>query len=310
MATDSLFTLGICSTDETDNLEKLIRTINCEPLPRGIVITDVVIAVSGGSRDTKAMAMNARTRFAKTVVSEECRSGKASAINRIISNMRGDNLLLINGDALPESGSVASLMEDLVASGSAMMCARPLPAPSYCNPVAGILVKFLWALHNSTMETLQSCGERLHLTDEMIAISEQSIARLPDGTVNDGAFMCTMAQMKGGAVSFSRRSVVRVSVPGRIRDVIEQRRRIVFGHLQVKELAGAFPGTAEFTAWRRPLVGLRILYDFSRRHPLESLILPLALAVEALSVFCALTDRKRGSNAHTIWKRAGNAAWR
>ena len=32
MATDSLFTLGICSTDETDNLEKLIRTINCEPL--------------------------------------------------------------------------------------------------------------------------------------------------------------------------------------------------------------------------------------------------------------------------------------
>ncbi|MBX8636462.1 MAG: glycosyltransferase family 2 protein [Thermoplasmata archaeon] len=310
MATDISFTLGICSTDETCNLEKLISVTDSEMMPQGISITDVVIAVSGGSSDTAAIAMNSAMRFQRTVIIEENRSGKANAINSIISNMRGNNLLLINGDALPEAGSIASLMEDLVISGSAMMCAQPVPAASDCNPVAGSLVKFLWALHNSTMETLEKCGERMHLTDEMMAISRKHIMRLPDGTVNDGALMSTRTQVNGGAVSFSRRSFVRVSVPVRMRDIISQRRRIMFGHLQVKELIGVLPGTAEFTAWKRPLAGLRILLDFSRKHPLESLILPVAAIVEMFSLLGALLDRKKRSDAHAVWKRVSSAAWR
>jgi hypothetical protein len=310
IGTDVSFTLGICLTDEAVCLEKLISAANRESLPNGITITDLILVVSGGFRDTEAVATNSSVRFPRTVIVEERRTGKASAINRIISSMRGSNLLLINGDALPEAGSISTLMEDLVTSGRAMMCAQPLPAVSNCSPVAAGLMRFLWSLHNSTMDTLEKCGERIHLTDEMIAINGKHIAKLPDGTVNDGAFISTRTQLNGDAVSFSRRAVVRVSVPNGIRDIIVQRRRIIFGHLQVKELVGVLPGTAEFTASKHPLLGLRIIFDYSRKHPLEFLVFPLAVAVEIISLLGALRDRKKKSDVHAVWRRVDNAAWR
>ena len=310
MLPDKSFTIGICCTDETENVSRIVSCIGREALPPGISISDLVVVISGCPPDTASSVIDTKASFSRTVIAEEKRRGKAHAINTIIDNMRGANLLLINGDALPEKGDVASLMEDLVTSDCTMMCARPLPASSDSGPLANSLLRFLWSLHNSTMETLERCGKRMHLTDEMIAIKGAHVLRLPEETVNDGAFVSTLAQKNGERVSFSRRAVVRVSVPRSVHDIAVQRRRILFGHLQVKELLGVLPATAGFTAANSPYAGLKIISNYGRKHPLESLIFPLAVVVEIASLLGALHDRKRKSEIHTVWRRVENAAWR
>jgi cellulose synthase/poly-beta-1,6-N-acetylglucosamine synthase-like glycosyltransferase len=305
-----VFTVGVCSVDESSGLERLISLINEEALPDSVIISDIVIVVSGSSAETVSVAMNTQSRIQKTVIIEPKRSGKAEAINRIIDAMNGDNLLLINADAQPLKGSIGSLMKELAASNAGMMCATPLPADSECGPVVSALSRFAWSLHNSTMETLQETGAIMHLTDEMIAISGRVITALPEGTVNDGAYLSTLCQIEGEKVAYSKNAFIIVSIPHTLHDFIQQRIRIIYGHLQVKEMIGEFPGTAEFTSMKNPVTGLRILVDFAKRHPLESLFLPTALLFESVALAQALKETKADENPHKAWNRISTASWK
>ena len=305
-----VFTLGICSVDESSGLERLISLINEETLPDSTIISDIVIVVSGDSADTISVAMNAKSRFQKTVIVEHERKGKAEAINRIIDTMKGKNLLLINADALPMKGSIGSIMKEFAASNVGMMCAMPVPADSECSSFVRALSRFTWSLHNSTMETLQDRGDIMHLTDEMIAIADKTITMLPEGTVNDGAYLSTLCQIGGEKVSYSKSAVVMISIPRTVQDFIKQRIRIIYGHLQVNKLIGEFPGTAEFASLKNPMTGARILVDFAKRKPLESLLLPSALFFEFIAIKHALKEMKRKENPHKVWKRVSSATWK
>lgn len=304
------FTVGICATDDGSSLQRLLDRISDEQLPPGCSISDVVIVVSGSTDGTDRIARLQCSRFRKIVIVESRRHGKATAVNRIMGCMGGASLILINGDAVPEPGAVAALMTSLAYGGCAVVCGMPLPAECTGRGLAKHASSFLWLLHNNTMEILRLHGESIHLTDEMMGINHQALHKLPPGTVNDGAYIAARAQHYGQHVSFCREAVVSVSRPATIHGLAEQRRRILFGHMRVREMTGYHPATAEFKFLERPLLVLRIIYRSLKECPEGLLILPLMLAVELSAFISAVRDRRSEVTTHEIWTRVENATWR
>ncbi len=307
---EHLFTVGICATNDRGSMPRLLGNITAEKLPAGCFISDMVIVVSGSTDGTERIAESFRPAFSRTLIVEDSRRGKAEAVNRIMSCMRGNYLILVNGDALPELGALSRIMESLSTGEYSVACALPVPADSECSRIVGCLTSFLWSLHNSTMERLQQGSENIHLTDEMIGLSAAAVSPLPEGTVNDGAYIAVRAQHYGHKTGFCRDARVTVSVPAGLAGLLRQRRRILYGHMLVKEMTGSAPGTVEFKFKERPVLCAGILFSQLRAEPRNLLLLPLLVSVEMLAMFGALRDRKRRFQMHTIWKRVKNAAWR
>ena len=304
------FTVGICATDDSFNVERLMKRVSLERLPLNCRISDMVVVVSGSTDGTDSIVDSFSSGLSKTVILEKKRKGKSEAVNRIINCMKGEHLILVNGDALPQPGAISCMMHRLLEGGSAVVCALPVPAESDCPVLVRHICDFLWKLHNRTMEILQEKGERIHLSDEMIGLNQEALTPLPEGTVNDGAYVAARAQQYGQKVSFCSEALVNVSVPSDLHGLYLQRRRILYGHMLVREMAGSAPGTVEFKLIEKPLLSFRILLSTLKEYPAGAALLPVILAVELRALSAALRDRMRKKDIHTIWQRTENAAWR
>lgn len=304
------FTVGICATDDCTSITRLLERITREELPPQCRISDMVIVVSGSTDGTDVAASSFPYELQHSVIVEEERKGKADAVNRIMETMSGRRLILVNGDALPMAGALSAMMKRLILEDCSVVCALPVPASSSCGPMARHMASFLWELHNCTMEKMKSEGESIHLTDEMIGLNPESIKPLPEGTVNDGAYIAARAQHYSQNVDFCANARVEVSVPSSLGGLMQQRRRILFGHMMVREMTGAPPGTLEFRFTQKPLLCLKILARTVARNPNGLLLLPFMLAMEAFSFLGALKDRKSTTGRHTVWTRIENASWR
>jgi len=304
------FTIGICATDDLECITRLLDIISNERTEGGLAITDVVAVVSGSRDGTDTLVRSSVGRSITTAIIEEKRNGKALAVNRIIEIMQGKHLILVNGDALPEPGAIGKMMLAVADGEYGAVCALPLPAETMAGRLSSAVADFLWALHNKTMEIFQEEGRKMHLTDELICIRKELVRPIPPDTINDGAYIATRAQQSGWKVSFCRDARVRISVPQRIGDYLSQRRRILLGHLQIKDTTGDSPATAEFSFRRSPLLVIRVMCRHLAERPERVLVLPLILALEAIAAAGALADRKSGKQGMAMWKRVKNAAWR
>lgn len=304
------FTVGICATDDSTSITRLLERVTTEELPPQCRISDVVVVVSGSTDGTDTAASSFSYGLPHSVIVEKERSGKAAAVNRIMQTMKGRHLIMINGDALPLPGALSAMMGRLTDEEISVVCALPVPAPSNGGSMSRHSASFLWELHNSTMEMMKSEGECIHLTDEMIGLNPPAMTQLPEGTVNDGAYIATRAQYYSQKVDFCGNAVVEVSVPSSMAGLMRQRRRILFGHMMVREMTGALPGTLEFRFKQKPLLCLKILVHSVTHNPEGFLLLPFILAMEIFSYIGALRDRKSRAGKHTVWTRIENASWR
>jgi cellulose synthase/poly-beta-1,6-N-acetylglucosamine synthase-like glycosyltransferase len=107
-------------------------------------------------------------------------------------------------------------------------------------------------------------------------------------------------------VKFCDSAKVNIDVPQRIVDVIQQRRRILFGHRQIWQSAGQPPKTLESMLTVNPLMSFSILVKTLARSPELSLVIPIALVAETAATILSIFDTVTGSKRHVLWKRFGN----
>jgi hypothetical protein len=92
-------------------------------------------------------------------------------------------------------------------------------------------------------------------------------------------------------------------VPRRMVDLVRQRRRILFGHIQVKRLVGKAPRTVETMMFFSPSQSARIVVRMLANKPKRILVLPIAIVGEVIALSGALWDTLVSSAAHGVWKR-------
>jgi cellulose synthase/poly-beta-1,6-N-acetylglucosamine synthase-like glycosyltransferase len=302
----SAFTIGICATGVSSRIAELLDTIETERFPDGFHLGRIIIVASACADRTLVYLRRVRKADPRIVLVEEKeRRGKAEAVNRIMMEASGEFLVFVNADAVPERGAISRLLRAIKRDPTTGIISGN-PVISGGDGVASRVLELMWETHNSCSADLDESRLANHGTDELMVVRSEALANLPSGVVNDGAYIAGLAHSRGYVVRSLTSASVNVDVPTRPIEIIRQRRRILYGHLQIWRMVGEAPRTAESLILISPGLGFSVLVRTMARRPRLLVALPFAAVSELISLVGALADNLSSGQKHAVWKRYGD----
>ena len=297
------FTIGICASDSASQLPALLSFIRAENFGPDFVLERVIAVASGcpESVTSKLKELASSDQRFRTVVEPE-RNGKARAINKIIECSAGKYLVMLNADAFPEVGAIRQLLT-MEASDVRIGCASAWPVFEDGDGLLQRALWLMWSAHSLMSLQLNHAGISNHACDELLVVRRSLIKKVPANLVNDGAYIGGLVHAQGYLVKFSTTARVKIQVPTRLSDLIRQRQRVIFGHVQVWRKLGHPPRTIESMLFMKPFFSVRTLVRLLSGRPRLIMALPVVVASELISTFMASIDAIRSPEKHAVWKR-------
>lgn len=302
---------GVVAFNEESRLPRAIASLLRQELPSGTVWGTIWIVVSGCTDRTLEVARRLAAMHPEVQVLEQAeRRGKASALAEVFRVARGDYLVLLNADAGAEEGAISSLLRTAAALEPPFaVMGETIPTELPPTPLS-TSIELLWDLHNRLHADLLTLGEGTHLSDELLLLPISALPPLGEGVVNDGAFIGAWLWSHGGRLAFDSGAAVSIEVPWDLSDHVRQRRRIHFGHRQVRQMTGVVPSTIWRVFLRRPAWTLRLLHQVMAARRGGRRALAFIIAAESLSIAGAIWDRLPPREDHRLWRPIrGSADW-
>ncbi len=284
----------VCAYNEEHNIGPLLTDLIKERV-------DEIVVVASGCTDTTVEIV--REYEAKhrnvTLVVEEKRSGKTSAVNLALRLVRSDFLIFLPADVRPAEGSISKLITGFKPEVG-IRVGRPSPIDERSNTM-GKLSHLMWTLHNRTLMELSAKGDLGHASGEFFAIRRGIISELPSYVVNEDAYIAIVARRAGFRIEFEDNAIAYMRGPGTVSDYVSQRRRVHFGHIQVMKSTGNYPTTFEEQVLLRPALFFRLLRDELRILGGGLRELLFGGALEVVSLLLSGFDRVLGKT-HVVWR--------
>jgi glycosyltransferase involved in cell wall biosynthesis len=293
---------GVVAHNERARVAPAIRSLLEQQLPQGAYWTELTVVVSGSTDGTEEVVRELVARDPRIrLVVQPAREGKSSALAIVFDRARGDYLLLLNGDARASPGAVAALLRVAASPGETFaVMGRPVPPTGPVGSFASA-VTLLWSIHHSFHQAVLASRTGNHLSDELLLLPVRHLPPLGPGIVNDGSFLGGWLVQNEGELRYAPGALVRISSPRTFREHVRQRRRIVYGHRQIRERLSLDPTTIERHARSHPRMALRLVAAETRRPGGVRDLLTL-LAAEAIAHGLAEFDRHFGQADHVRWR--------
>ncbi len=295
--------VGICAYNEEGRVGGALRSLLDQELPAGVDVSEILVVASGCTDGTEAVVETWSKKDPRIVlVHEPTRQGKASSINAFLARARGDLLVLLNGDARLPPNSLSHLLEAFLAD-PALQIACGLPVPEGDGaPLVRLFAESQWGLHNRTLETISRLGLPNHCCDEFLAMRRGLVSSIPPEIINDGAYLGVVAAEGGHRIRVCPDARVFVEIPRTLRGALVQRRRILRGHRQIRELLRRRSSTLEGLLFRRPSAAMETIRAEFLRSPEAFLRFALLLIpLEGAAMLLAGTDRLRSVAYEPAW---------
>jgi cellulose synthase/poly-beta-1,6-N-acetylglucosamine synthase-like glycosyltransferase len=224
--------IGICAYNEEGNIGNLLHNLVSEQnLPKDYLI---LVVCSGCTDNTPKIVIDFSKREKRIkLVTEKFRKGKASALNKIFRFARksAEVLVLVNADALPKPGSIASLICKLENDDNVgAVFAQPVPI-KLSEGVCHKIVCVIWRLHH-----LISLNQEPKLSGELCAIRASSLCEIPENVATDEPYIEFYIRKQGYKIHYEPKALVYIRCPTNLSDLLKQRRRIWVGHMQFKSV--------------------------------------------------------------------------
>lgn len=295
--------VGMCAFNEERNISAALASLVTQELPEPLVLREILVVVSGCTDRTEEVVQGWRDRDPRIVLLRESRrTGKSRALSWFLREAKGEILVNLNADARLANGALASLLTPFARSPQVKIaCGAPHVPNGASSPVL-CLVDLLWRLHNRTLETLSKLGLPNHCCDEFMAFRRGFVDELPDGLMNDGAYLGALAATRGSSVLFSPAARVFIDPPKTLAGYIRRRQTLLRGHRQVTEFLRQPPNTLKGLARGLPalaagIVVREVLANFRSMFTGFLLLFPL----EIVATFIAELERLSGRHYEPIW---------
>jgi cellulose synthase/poly-beta-1,6-N-acetylglucosamine synthase-like glycosyltransferase len=231
-------TVGICAFNEGKNIGPLLDNIlTKQNLSER---SEVLLVCSGCTDNTVDMAKVYSAKDSRvTLFLENERKGKASAVNKIFVEAKNEIILFVSADTLPKEGGFSKLTKKLQNLNVGIVSGNPVPTNN-SDTLVGKIVALLWGFHSHVFAELNDAGLARHAT-EIFCIRKGIVKEIPTETVNDDAYIAVVAKSKGWLIKYSAEAQVSICGPKTFQEYFQQRRRIIFGHYQLRKLTGESP---------------------------------------------------------------------
>ncbi len=262
-------TVGICAYNERKNIGKLLHNILFEQ--DWTEDYEVLVVCSGCTDNTTEIVQDyaKQSPRVRLYVQPE-RKGKASAINVIFSEAKGSVILFASADTLPNRECFRKLLIKLKLPKVGIVCGNPVPVNSK-KPLIGKLVHLLWNFHDIVFVQLNDAGLARHAT-EVFCIRRGIVQTIPEETINDDAYIALMTKKQGWLIKYEHASQVSICGPQTFNDYFRQRRRILFGHKQVKKLTGETPQHLLYFLPQEPIEVVKLMLQLLKMNSIVTVV--------------------------------------
>lgn len=291
-------TVGICAYNEANNIGCLLDNIlNEQELP----LDAEVLVVSSGCTDgtTKIVQHYAELDPRVRIYVEKERLGKASAMNQILANGKGDAFLFISADTLPWKSCFKQLIYGLHAPEVGVVCGRPVPIDHH-KSLTDKLVNVLWDFHDHVFRELNDAGLARHAT-EVFCVRKGIVESIPNETINDDSYIALLAKKKGWLINYNSESCVSICGPRTFSDYIKQRRRILLGHSQVRKTTGEVPQHLLYLFPKHPVIVVQLLLWLIKKY---GFITFFTFALVELIISCLALIDSISKKPSAVWSIA------
>ncbi len=263
---------------------------------------DELIVVASGCTDSTIERLH---RFEEDgrlhVIVEAARTGKTSAFNIILATYRGDFLVSLPGDVVPNPGAIVWLVEAF-RDGVGIVGGLPIPTNGE-ERIMDRVAQLAWSYHNEALLRSERRNRLGHVSGEIFAMRRGVVNHLPPDTVLDDAGLALAAVRAGYRISIEPRATVLIKGARTAKDFMIQRRRNLVGHRQLNGQRHGFGGPPSLTFSNGLADSTRALLSVLRTSPKLIVALPPSLVLEAVSRLLAWLDWKEG-RTHLLWEIA------
>ncbi|MEM0155453.1 MAG: glycosyltransferase [Thermoplasmataceae archaeon] len=282
-------TVVITSYNDGKMLDDLVRVVISSDVDR------IVLVCGGTGADSEYIKHLNDPRIIVEI--EEERGGKCIALNRSIKYIEGEYVFLLSGDI---EINADIFQRSLLAFSEKVGAVVPRVVPKRTRGFTGIVGSVFWKLHDVELSYLSRCGFNAH-GGEFLAIRRKFVNELPL-VINDDAYLCINARENGYGVFYDDALTVRNMIPPTLIELLIQRIRINFGHLELLRMK---MDPAVLTTLIRSDRGkfLSILALFARKYRRDLVALPFACALEVFSLIIASRKFRRGFS-YLVWPLA------
>lgn len=220
------------------------------------------------------------------------RSGKSASYNNALKHVNSDIVFLVSGDVRFDPDVIIAI-EDHMKEDEIII---PRVIPFETESLAGRIALFMWNVHDTCLDSDDQ--DYLKSGGEFQALCSKCLVSMPE-VINDDEYLCLTAHLTGMKVRYRRELVVRNWVPETFKGLLNQRIRINYGHLEIKEYFGKSASLSlNFLGNMRK--SFKIMKKHFSRYPDDVPYILPALALELVSIAFAYLDMKRSRN-HIFW---------
>ena len=280
--------MGVMAHNEAANIGGLLAAAVGQRTS-AVKLSEIIVVASGCTDGTESVVQQWAVRDPRIrLVVEERRHGKASAVNKFLSQVQEKIVVLCSADLLPAPDAIEQLVAPFADEEIGMTTCRPVPVND-ASTFMGYAAHMLWRLHHEINLIAFKAGE-------LIAF-RKIFERIPYKTAVDEASVEPVIRGQGYFVRYVPTSLVHNKGPETIKDFLRQRRRIHAGHLAVRDAIGYTVSTMS----GRRIAGLVLRHTDWRPKPL---IWTCAVAgLEIFGRFLGNWDYRKHRN-HVVWEIA------
>ncbi|MBP8000637.1 MAG: glycosyltransferase [Chloroflexi bacterium] len=280
--------MGITAHNEEANIGRLLERVLEQQLST-VVLHEIIVVISGCTDNTEAIVREyARREPRISLLIQEKREGKASAINLFMRHATQPILILCSADVLPELDAIEKLVAPLADVNIGMTSCRPVPVNDP-QTFMGFGVHLLWELHHQINLNGFKAGE--------MTAFRKIFERIPYDTAVDEASVEPIIRGQGYKVRYVPDAIIYNKGAETVDDFLRQRRRIYAGHLIIKESLGYAVSTMS------GLKILRLLLAHLDWRPKQFVWTWLVVALEMYGRYLGWRDYK-AKRDHSVWEIA------
>ena len=282
-----LCTVGVMAYNEEETIIPVLRALLTQRTYACSIAEIIVIASGCTDRTAERAAFLARNHPQIRVDVESTRAGKAAAVNRLINLAKGEVIVLVGADTLPDPSALERLTSPFADPKIGMTGARVVPLNSP-RSFLGWTIHLLWHLHHSMAMESPKLGE--------LVAFRNVVPNIPTATATDEVALEATLTAQGYQLAYIPQAMVYNYGPETVADFIMQRRRIFAGHLHIAETLG-YRTISMRNSWL-----MRLGLKFLRRYPLLLPRLGFAAVLEGYARLLGWYDHLTRHN-HRVWQR-------
>ena len=219
--------VGVMAYNEEQNIGKLLKALTGQSLVR-VEIRQIIVVSSGSTDRTDEIVREWAAKDGRiSLIRQETREGKASAINLFLEAAEADVFILESGDTIPAPDCVEHMLAPFENPSVGMTGGRPTPVDDP-NTYMGFVVHMLWRLHHMLALKSPKLGE-------MVAF-RSFVRSIPHDTAVDEASIEAIVIERGSRLAYAPEAIIYNKGASTVGDFLKQRRRIYAGHIWLSKV--------------------------------------------------------------------------